>query len=422
MEPIVVVGGGVIGLCVAHALHRRGCAVTVVDAGPARAAASHGNAGWIVPSLSGPVPAPGLARVSARWMLRPDSPLYVRPRANPGFLRWLVAFWRRCNARDHLAGLEATAALNRRTMSLFDALRADGVAFEEHRDGLAFVYHSRHELARDHAALAPLRPFGYDAPLLDAQAMRELEPALTRAVVGGYRFPQERHVRPDSLVTGLEARLRRGGVDLRTGVAVTGIEHRDGRVSALATTAGRVAAEAVVVCAGAWTPAVMLLAGVRVPIEAGKGYGLDYAPPPALPDPIRAPLYLHEARVAVTPLAGLVRLAGTMELAGLNGRIAPRRAAAIAAAGAASVRGWPTDPSRATVWVGFRPMTPDGLPVIGLAPGFGNLAVAGGHAMLGVTLAPATGEAIAALLTTGRAPDVILPFDPGRFGGHRRAR
>lgn len=415
--PIVVVGGGVVGLCVADALRRRGCRVLVVDAGPARRAASHANAGWIVPSLSGPVPAPGLVGTSLRWMVRPGSPLSIRPRADPDFLRWLLAFWRRCNARDHRAGLEATAALNARTMALFDLLRADGVDFEEHRDGLGFVYESPRELAHDHAALAALRPFGYETPpLLDGDAMRAIEPALADGVVGGFRFAQERHVRPDSLVAGLERRLCDGGVELRPGTAVTGIEHHGGRVAAVETNAGPIAAEAVVLCAGAWSPALARRVGVRVPIEAGKGYSLDYAPPPPLPAPIRGPLYLHEARVAVTPLAGTVRLAGTMEFAGLNQRIPPARIAAIARAGARFLRGWPADPARAAVWTGARPMTPDGLPVIGHLPGFANLLVASGHAMLGVTLAPATGEAVAEMLTTGRTPDVIRPFDPARFG------
>jgi D-amino-acid dehydrogenase len=156
------------------------------------------------------------------------------------------------------------------------------------------------------------------------------------------------------------------------------------------------------------------MAGARVPIEAGKGYSLDYAPPPR---PIGTPLYLHEARVAVTPFVDSVRLAGTMELSGLNEIIRPGRVAAIARAAAACLRDWPADSSRATtVWTGMRPMTPDGLPVIGLLPGYGNLAIAGGHAMLGVTLAPATGEALAELLTTGQAPSVLAPFDPARFG------
>ena len=407
-----------IGLAAAYALRRRGCAVTVVEAGRPGGAASHGNAGWIVPSLSGPVPAPGLARTSARWMLRPGNPLYVRPRADPAFLRWLLTFWRRCNARDYRAGLEAVAELNRRTMALFDAYRADGVAFEGYADGLVFAYLEPHEMERDIRGLELLRPFGYDAPaLLDGAAIRDLEPALTDAVVGGYHVPQERHVRPDSLITGLVDRLEADGVTLLAETPVVGIAHRDGRVTAVETPRGWVAADAIVVCAGAWTPAVLRLAGVRrIPIEAGKGYSLDYAPPPALPEAIRRPLYLHEARVAVTPLQVMVRLAGTMELSGLNGRIPPARIAAIARVGTRYLRGWPPDPHVATPWTGMRPMTPDGLPVIGPVPGFANLLVASGHAMLGLTLAPATAEALADLLTTDQPPALLRPFDPSRFG------
>ena len=415
---VVIVGGGIVGLAVAHALRRRGCAVTVVEAGRLGGAASHGNAGWIVPSLSGPVPAPGLVRTSVRWMLRPDSPLYVRPRADPTFLRWLLAFWRRCNAGDYRAGLEAVAELNRQTMALFDAYRADGVVFEGYADGLVSAYLDRHELERDVRGLELLRPFGYDAPaLLDGAAVRQLEPALTDAVGGGYHVPQERHVRPDSLIAGLVDRLETDGVQLLAEAPVVGIEHRNGWATAVETPRGRLATDAIVVCAGAWTPGVLRLAGGRrVPIEAGKGYSLDYAPPPALPEAIRRPLYLHEARVAVTPLRGMVRLAGTMELSGRNDRIPPARLAAIARAGTRYLRGWPPDPTLATPWTGMRPMTPDGLPVIGPVPGFANLLVASGHAMLGLTLAPATAEALADLLTTGRPPEVLRPFDPSRFG------
>jgi D-amino-acid dehydrogenase len=203
---------------------------------------------------------------------------------------------------------------------------------------------------------------------------------------------------------------------MRPRTGVIGIEHRQGRVSAVATPDGRITARHVVVCAGAWTPVVLRLAGARMPIEAGKGYSLDYAPPPDLSHPVRRPLSLHEARVAVTPLDGCLRLAGTMELSGLNHRLESSRLAAIARAGDAYLHGWPADPPRPRVWTGSRPMTPDGLPVIGLVPGFSNVAVASGHAMLGVTLAPVTGEAIAELLTVGKRPEGLAPFDPGRFG------
>ena len=127
--------------------------------------------------------------------------------------------------------------------------------------------------------------------------------------------------------------------------------------------------------------------------------------------------FVKRRSIPLTSFDGSVRLAGTMELSGLNETIRPERVAAIARAAAGCLRDWPADPALATtVWPGMRPMTPDGLPAIGLLPGYGNLAVASGHAMLGVTLAPATGEAIAELLTSGQAPDVLSPFDPARFG------
>ena len=417
MTRTIIVGGGVVGLCTAWALRRRGVAVTVIDAGPPERAASHGNAGWLVPTLAGPVPAPGVVGTSLRWMLRPDSPLYIRPRVDLEFARWLLSFWRRCNGSDYREGMAAVAALGARTMELVDALIADGVRFEEHRDGILFVYQSPRELERDYAGLHLLRPFGYETPpFLDGDAVRALEPALNASVSGGYWFAGERHVRPETLVAGLVAHLEARGVELRPRTGVLGIEHRDGRVAGVATSAGRLAAETVIICAGAWTPVVLRLVGARLPIEAGKGYSLDYAPPPALPAPVRRPLSLHEAHVAVTPLADRLRLSGTMELSGLNHHLAPARLGALRRAGESYLHGWPSDPGQPTVWTGPRPMTPDGVPVIGRVPGFTNLLVASGHAMLGVTLAPVTGEAVAELVTTGRAPAELAPFDPARFG------
>lgn len=411
-QRIVIVGGGVIGLSAAFALHRRGCRVTVLTAGEPGEGASAVNAGWIVPSLSEPVPAPGLVGTSLRWMRRADSPLYIRPRPSPDLARWLIAFWRHCNDRDHAAGLAATAELNRRTFALYDDLAAAGVRFEQHRTGVLFAYVSPPALEHDLRAMEPLREFGMDVPPpLWGDTLRELEPALGDAITGGFWFAQERHVRPDTLTAGLVAYLAEHGVDVRPRTRVTGFDRDRDRVTNVRMERGRLETDAVLIAAGAWTPHVARLAGARIPIQPGKGYCLDYAPPPV---PIRHALYLHESRVAVTPLTGLTRLAGTMEFSGINDRIRPERVAAIARAGATALRDWPPDPSVARAGAGLRPMTPDGLPVIGLLRGFRNLAVAAGHAMLGVTLAPATAEAIADLITTGRTPDVIRPFDPSR--------
>ena len=413
MRHVTVVGGGVIGLSTAWELHKRGFRVTVLEAREPGTGASWGNAGWIAPSLSGPVPAPGLVRTSLKWMVKPDSPLYMRPRFDVQFARWLLAFWRSCRPVAYRAGLEATAELNRQTMDLFDTLRDDGVAFEMHRDGILFAYESLWEMERDLAGVERLRTIGYERPVaLVGDAVREREPALSDRVAGGYLIDNERHLRPETLTAGLVERLTASAVELRANEPVTGLTTAPGRVEEVVTAGCRLRTDAVVVAAGAWTPMVARMAGVRVPIEAGKGYSLDYSPPPR---PVYRPLYLHEARIAVTPFAGTVRLAGTMELSGLNERLDPRRVRAIARAGARLLQDWPSDSSAATAWTGMRPLTPDGLPVIGLAPGFRNLVIASGHAMLGITLAPATAVEVADLLTVGRPSATLQPFDPARF-------
>ncbi len=421
MKPVVIVGGGVIGLCTAFALNQRDVPVTVIDAGPAAHAASHVNAGWVVPTLAEPVPAPGLIATSLRWMLRSDSPLHIRPRLDPAFLRWTLRFWRHCNPRDFLAGTEATAAFGARSLALYDTMREAGVRYEEHRDGLLFAYRTPRTLEHDYAALEPVRRFGFEiSPVMSGDDLRALEPSLSETVSGGYWLPRERSLRPDTLVRGLVDYLQQRGVEVRRDIAASGIETTGKRATAVFAGGERILAETVVVAAGAWTPRLLKPLRVRIPIEAGKGYSIDLAPAPDLPQPVSRPLYLHETRVAITPLDGMIRLAGTMELSGLNHIVRPERVAAIARSAGWAIRGWPektpTTGPGVRVWNGPRPMTPDGLPVIGWLPGYENLAVASGHAMLGVTLAPATGEAVADMLTTGSPPDVIAPFSPARFG------
>lgn len=413
MAHVVVVGGGVIGLSTAYALRTRGARVTVVESHAGSHGASVVNAGWICPSLAGPVPAPGLVGQSLKWMLRSDSPLYIRPALDFDYLRWLVGFWRHCNARAYAHALEATTALNARTFALFDEMRAAGVRYEEHRTGVLFVYHSGAHLEHDLEALAPLQRYGIKPPRPYGTAeVHELEPSLSASICGGFWHDGERHVRPDTLTGGLTDWLTAREVSVRTHTRVVGIEHAHGQVRAVSTTAGRMVADSVVIAAGARTGELTKSVGVKLPIQGGKGYCLDYTPPPV---PLGRPIDFAESRFVASPMDGMIRLAGTMELSGINDVVRHERVAALSRGAARGFRQWPAGTSGATIGSGLRPITPDGLPVIGWLPGFRNLAVASGHAMLGVTLAAATGDAVADLLTTGRAPAVIEPFDPARF-------
>lgn len=410
---VTIIGAGAIGLCAARALAVRGWRVTVLDRGEPGGGASRGNAGWVVPNRAAPVPAPGLMGASIRSLWHRDAAFSVRPAADVTYLRWLIAFWRHCNARDHAAGTEATRALNARTDALFDQLQADGVAFETERADILYAYRSSAALEHDLREMDARQPNGTTRPVqLDGDALRAREPALNDDIVGGYALQDQRWVRPETLVAGLIKVLTARGVEIRSNLTVTGFDYHHGTVRAVQTSDGSIASDAVVLCAGVWTPSLAKLVGARLPIQAGKGYSLDYTSPPR---PISNALYLDEARLAVTPFDGTVRIAGLMELTPPDTTLHPERLAAIAGGASRYLRDWSDDPGLASGWTGMRPLTPDGLPLIGRVPGFKNLLVAAGHAMLGITLAPGTAEAIAELMSEERVPEVIKPFAPGRF-------
>jgi D-amino-acid dehydrogenase len=409
---VVIVGGGVIGLCAAYSLRQRGADVTVLEGNRTGSGASWGNAGWIVPSLSGPVPAPGLTSYTLRSIGKPDSPVYLRPRFDPALPGWMWRFWRKCNAGSHDRGLHATARLAARTFDLYDGLAADGVQFRMWRDGLLFAFRTESAADAELNYLRAMEPFGYKIPetILVGSDLRAVEPALGSGSVAGLMIGEERHVDPGSLTAGLTARLRELGVNVLEGAEVTSFASLAGRVTAVQTTAGRFSADTFLLAAGAWTTPLVRQLGVRIPMQAGKGYSFSIKPKVA---PTR-PLYLGEAKVGVSPMGDRVRLAGTMELSGLNLRIDQRRVDAIATGARRYLAEWPDQPVE-DVWTGMRPLPADGLPIIGPLPGYDNVVVSTGHAMLGITLGPASAELVADLILDRRTPTELEPFALTRF-------
>lgn len=404
---VAVVGGGVVGLCCAESLLRAGAEVAVLERGRLGAGASAGNAGWITPAFSAPLAAPGVVRTALGWMLRPDSPFRLRPRLDPALAGWLWRFWRSSSRERYRHGMRAMIALNRRTLRLFDALEAAAPKLQLDRRGIIFCFLTEHAREEWTAQFAELRALGYegDVDVLDGARLRQLEPAVSPAVVGAIRAQAERYVRPERLTDALVERLRAAGADLREGTEVRDLR----RVRAgwlLETRAGDVRAERVVVAGGAWSGGLLARAGVRIPLEGAKGYSVTT---PGSGDQPGHALYLTEAKIACTPFSDSVRLAGTLELAGLDVGIPPRRIAALGRAAAAYLTSWrPTRPNAA--WAGLRPLAPDGLPFIGAAPGREGLFAATGHGMMGLTLAPATAEALTPLVLEGRLVPELEPF------------
>ncbi|UOQ90525.1 FAD-dependent oxidoreductase [Agromyces endophyticus] len=410
----VVIGGGVIGLTTAYHLARDGETVTLVDARPTGLGASDVNAGWVVPAEAAPVPGPGVVLTSMKWMLRPDSPLYIKPSLRPSFVSFMFGLWRASNAKDQRAGFAAHLALAEDSVHLFDEYRADGVDYELHHEGLLMAFKEK-ELMQHHLGYVDLvRQYGLEPSVLVGDAVREHEPLLSDAVEGGLYFPKELHLDPAAFVGALHSKLVELGVEIVENAPIDGVQVAGDRIVSVSSGSRTFAGDAFLLAAGAWTGPLSKLFGASLPVRPGKGYCIDIEPLG-----LRSATNLHDAKVAVTPLSRNLRLAGTMEFGGLDEHINQVRVDAILRAPATYFRDWEPPTAKLTPKAGMRPMTPDGLPIIGALPRLRNGYVATGHGMLGVTLAPATARALTDLIRERRAAPVLAPFSPARFRGGR---
>jgi len=394
----VVVGGGAIGVSAAYELARRGVRTTLLERGVLAEGCSSGNAGLVCPSHSHPLATPGALAEGIRGLLRSDSALSLRPRR--ATLTWLARFVSACRSGHVEPATDAIRSLSVASLGLHTQLAALGTGFE--RRGILSVYESEARFAEDRREAARS---GLTARVLSPAETRALEPALRGAIGGGIFFPEEGHVDPLRYVQAIGEGAASAGADVQTGVEVRSLAR-----GIVETSRGSLRPETVVLAAGAWTGRLARSAGASIPITGGKGYHLDFAP--TADDP-RLPLLIQGARSAVTPLAGRLRLAGTLEVAGLD---LGRSEARIEAMRRRAARVLGSDGGELIdVWAGLRPCAPDGLPVIGRPAALPNLVVAGGHAMKGISLAPVTGQLVAELVCGDRPSHDLTPFSPDRF-------
>jgi D-amino-acid dehydrogenase len=415
---VLVAGAGAVGLSCAYFLQRAGCEVTVLDAGPVGGGASWGNAGWVSPSLSAPIPGPAAVVTALRSVGKPDSPLWLAPQPDPAFALWGLSFLRHCTRASNERGLAATALLSKDAFRFYDVMRADGLAVGLERRGLLFIARSAAELDAELAELSRAASHGVAAGItrLSGDECRDRQPVIGPDVAGGVFVESDGHLDPRRLTAALAALVTSRGGTIRAGTPVRGFAVRDGRVAAVLAGAGeQIAADSVVIAAGALSVPVTRLLGARLPMTAGKGYSISVACP-ELPE---APMYLVESRAGATPLAGRLRLAGTIEFSGLNSRLDRRRITSLTRAARAyfPALDW-TDV--AEEWTGMRPLCPDGLPVLDRVPGTANAYVATGHSTLGITLAAVTGAHMAEFVSTGSAPPALRPFRFPSYAGRPR--
>lgn len=414
-ESVVILGQGVIGLCSAYFAARRGLEVTVIDRGPlGQQGCSYGNAGMIVPSHFVPLAAPGMVALGLKWMWNPESPFYIKPRLDADLAGWALKFWKAATPAHVQRSAPLLRDLHLASRSCYEELSAlPEMDFGLVRKGLLMLCRTEQTLEEEgHTAGEAVR-LGVPAEVLDATRTAALDPGIRMQVAGSVYFPKDCHLSPGRLMDSLRGACQGMGVRFLPETECTGWVRQGGKLQAVQTSQGDVPGGQFVLAGGSWSAETLRPLGLKLPLQAGKGYSLTLPQPRQLPEICAI---LTEARVAVTPMGSSLRFGGTMELAGLHTRINPRRVRGI-------IRSVPDyypdfreeDFAGIEPWCGLRPCPPDGMPYLGRTAAASNLILATGHGMMGLSLGPVTGQIVSRLLS-GESPGYDLSLlSPDRY-------
>ena len=406
---VLVIGGGIIGASCAYYLSREGMQVTLIERKEAVCpidGSTYANAGFIMPSDPYPLPAPGVLGQGLKWLLDSSSPLYIKPRPSPALARWLVGFAAASRQTTMKRGMPVLRSLGVAGIKAFDELDALGeIDAGYHHNGILSLYLTQTAFDATVAGVEPLREsFGVQTEVMDAAAVHERVPAALPAVVGGAHHREDAHADPCVFTRELARLAVAQGATVLTATEALGFRLVGRRVAAVTTTRGDISAGTVVLAAGVWSAKLARGLHLSLPLQPAKGYSITVARPDGVPEDL--PLYLPEGHACVTPYGERLRFAGTLELSGINDRVLPNRLSAIRKGVGRFLEG-AAAAEALHIWRGLRPMTPDGLPIVGRAASYDNLIVATGHNMNGLMYGPITGQLVAEIVA-GRTPSVDL--------------
>lgn len=414
-KKIVIIGGGVVGLCTAYYLSKEGHEVTVVDKGQLNSGASHVNAGYLTPSHIIPMAAPGMVSRGFRWMFKASSPFYIKPRFDKDLIRWGLKFMKSCTSTHVQQSMQAILNINLLSKQLFLEMQEHS-KFDFHLEtkGLLMAYKTSEAEKEEAEVVAQAKDLGLKIDHLSKKEVLKKQPKAPMDIAGAYWYESDAHSTPEVFMKNMINVLKESGVSFLMEKEVTHFKTKRNSIKKVCTSQEEIQSDEVVVASGAWSEPLLKALGIQLSVQAGKGYRINTRQPTG----IILPALLLEAKVAVTPMQGFTRFGGTMELSGINHKINTKRVASIAQA---ATDYYPhlnvTQKELKDVKCGLRPLSPDGLPFIGRHSSCRNLVLATGHSMMGWSLGPATGKLVAELISNQQTSMAIDPFSPERKYG-----
>ncbi|HXS56403.1 MAG TPA: FAD-dependent oxidoreductase [Hanamia sp.] len=414
MKKILIVGGGVNGLCSAYYLARKNFEITVIDSGDISANCSFGNMGFLSPSHFIPLASPGVVAEGIRHMMSSTSPFYMKPRLNLSFLQWAFKFYKNSsqNVVDRNAPhLSELLNLSRKLMS---EIRGDiGDVFDMEEIGCMMMCHSQKAFEEELKVAEAAKKFKLDVEVLNRKELQEREPDVELDIYGALLFKDDAHIHPGKFMVAMKNYLTKSGVNFQLNTNVTGFVKSGKTIKSVITDRGEFSGDEILLSPGSWLPQVAKMLGLHLLLEGGKGYSYTYD---HVEKNIRNPAILVDGRCAITPWKHALRIGGTMEFSGINNKVLINRMQGIYDSIKLFYPGLQIDfPPKEKIWTGLRPVTPDGLPYIGKVHQYDNLLVAGGHAMLGISEGAATGKIISELADNQRTAIDISAFNVERF-------
>lgn len=411
---VTIIGGGVIGLCSAYYLQKEGYLVTVIERGDITDGCSFGNMGYMSPSHFVPLASPGIIAEGIKHMLSSSSPFYIKPRLNWDLIQWGWHFWKNSNAATVKKNAPHLNNILQLSRALINDMRADiGDSFDMEEKGCLMMCKQQKTLEHEFHLADDAEKFGLKVERLQKDAVQALEPDVELNVAGAVLFRDDCHFNPGKMMITLKNYLETRGVQFQLNTTVTGFEKSGDKIKAVITDKGKFDCVQLVVATGSWLPVVARMMGIKLLLQPGKGYSHTYQ---HIEKNIKYPAILVDGRCAITPWGKQLRIGGTMELSGINNKVLINRMQGIYHSAKDFYPGLQIDfPPADKIWNGLRPVTPDGLPYIDKAPGYENVILAGGHAMLGISEGTGTGKLVSEMIQSRQTSISTEAFKACRF-------